>query len=279
VAEQAAVESSARVDGSPVEILGVPVSTLSLADTVRRVVAWALSPEADRARVVCATTVHGLMEGWRDPGFRRILAEAAIVAADGMPLVWFGSLQGHVGMERVCGPTLMLRVCEASAALPIRHFFYGGVPGVGERLAATLGERFAGLQVAGCYCPPFRSLTEGEKQDVAARIDSAGTDIVWVGLGTPKQERWAAEMRSRLAAKVIITVGAAFDFHTGRVKRAPLFLQSAGLEWAFRLWQEPRRLWRRYVYNNPVFLWLALLQLAGLKTFTNADRAGREDAP
>ena len=278
MAEQATVEATARVDGLPVEILGVPVSTLSLADTVRRVVDWALSPEADRARVICATTVHGLMEGWRDPGFRGILAEAAIVTADGMPLVWLGSLQGHVGMERVCGPTLMLRVCEASAALPIRHFFYGGGSGVGERLSATLGERFAGLQVAGWYCPPFRSLTEGETQGVAGRIDSAGTDIVWVGLGTPKQERWAAEMRSRLAAKVIITVGAAFDFHTGRVKRAPLFLQSAGLEWAFRLWQEPRRLWRRYAYNNPVFLWLAVLQLAGLKKVANGDRAGRKDA-
>jgi len=181
-------------------------------------------------------------------------------------------------MERVCGPSLMLRVCQASAALPIRHFFYGGVPGVGERLAATLRGRFAGLQVAGWYCPPFRSLTEVEKRDVAARINSAQTDIVWVGLGTPKQERWAAEMRSRLAARVIITVGAAFDFHTGRVKRAPSFLQSAGLEWAFRLWQEPRRLWKRYVYNNPVFLWLALLQLAGLRKAANADRVGRQDA-
>src|SRR5439155_25791566 len=130
----------------------------------------------------------------------------------------------------------------------------------------------------GWYCPPFRSLTEVEKRDVAARINGAGADIVWVGLGTPKQERWAAEMRSRLAAKVIITVGAAVDFHPGRVKRAPLFLQFAGLEWAFRLWQEPRRLWRRYVYNNPVFLWLALLQLAGLRKVVNADRAGRKDA-
>src|SRR5438552_2650336 len=218
------------------------------------------------------------MEGWRDPGFRGILADASIVTADGMPLVWLGNLLGHGGMERVCGATLMLRVCEVSAVLPIRHFFYGGVPGVGERLAATLGERFAGLQVAGSYCPPFRSLTEAEKQGVSARINSAGTDILWVGLGTPKQERWAAEMRSRLAAKVIITVGAAFDFHTGRVRRAPLFLQSVGLEWAFRVWQEPRRLWRRYVYNNPVFLWLAVLQLAGLKKVANGDRAGRKDA-
>ncbi len=278
MAGAAVAQARTRVDSLPVEILGVPVSTLPLAETVRRVVDWALAPEADRARVVCATTVHGLMEGWRDPGFRTILAEAAMVTADGMPLVWLGSLQGHAGMERVCGPSLMLRVCEASAGLPIRHFFYGGVPGVGERLAATLGDRFAGLQVAGWYCPPFRSLTAGEKQDVAAKIDGAGTDIVWVGLGTPKQERWAAEMRSRLATKVIITVGAAFDFHTGRVKRAPLFVQSAGLEWAFRLWQEPRRLWRRYVYNNPAFLWLALLQLAGFKRFTQPSKAERADA-
>ncbi len=254
-------------DGNRVSILGVRVSTLSMGETVDVLLDWASaarSPEGPRC--VCATTVHGLMEARRDPSFRAILNEASLVTADGMPLVWVGRVRGRQ-VERVYGPDLMLRLCAASAGRAIRHYFYGGVTGVAEQLAVNLEKRFPGLRVAGWWSPSFNRLADGELRDAAHRINSSGADIVWVGLGTPKQERWMAALRSRLAAKVMLTVGAAFDFHTGRVRQAPRLLQRAGLEWAFRLSQEPRRLWRRYALNNPLFVVLAGLELLGVKRF------------
>jgi N-acetylglucosaminyldiphosphoundecaprenol N-acetyl-beta-D-mannosaminyltransferase len=254
-----------------VGILGVAVSTLSMGDTVDRIIGWALRPvEAEGPRYVCATTVHGLMEARRDPSFRRIL-NRGLITPDGMPLVWLARWRGHHRAERVYGPSLMLEVCRASAMRGIRHFFYGGAPGVAERLGDNLGARFPGLSVAGSYCPPFRPLTPFEVGEAAERINEVNADVVWVGLGTPRQERWINSVRSRLRAKVMLSVGAAFDFHTGRVKQAPPFLQRSGLEWAFRLAQEPRRLWRRYLYNNPVFVLLSLVELIGLKNFPVSD--------
>jgi N-acetylglucosaminyldiphosphoundecaprenol N-acetyl-beta-D-mannosaminyltransferase len=255
-----------------VDVLGVGVSTLTMAETVDRVICWAGEPQNPAGpRYVCASTVHGVMEAWRDPALRRILNQAAIITADGMPLVWLARANGHRRAERVYGPTLMLEICRASAVLELRHYFYGGVDGVARALAGGLETRFPGLVAAGWYCPPFRPLTEAEAADVARDINDAGADIVWVGLSTPKQERWISEMRRRLTAKVMLSVGAAFDFHTGRVKQAPPPLQQAGLEWAYRLVQEPRRLWRRYLHNNPMFVMLAMLQLAGLKKFGELD--------
>jgi N-acetylglucosaminyldiphosphoundecaprenol N-acetyl-beta-D-mannosaminyltransferase len=252
------------VTGRQLEILEVPIWTGSMSDAAQAILEWGCRREGvGRGRTVCATTIHGLTEGWRDRGFREVLTQAAMVTADGMPLVWLGKIRGRATMERVDGPTLMLRVCEESAKLPmpVRHFFYGGAPGVAQQLGVALTHRFPGLQVAGSYCPPFRPLTSSEKEQVALRINGTQADIVWVGLGTPKQEQWAAEMQPLLSAGVLLTVGAAFDFHTGRIKRAPHVLQRAGLEWAFRVWQEPRRLWRRYAVNIPVFGVLALLEL------------------
>lgn len=255
----------AEAGGDPVWVLGVGVSTLSLAETVELILGWAVGVrEPDGPRSVCATTVHGLMEAWHDPAFRQILNRAGLVTADGMPLVWLGRLRGHAAMERVYGPDLMLRVCAASTGREVRHYFCGGVEGVAEQLAANLRNRFPGLTVAGSYSPPFRPLTDGAAREVAHRINSSGADIVWVGLGTPKQERWMAEMSVRLNARVLVSVGAAFDFHTGRVRQAPPVVQRAGLEWAFRLSHEPRRLWRRYAVNNPLFVMLAGLELLGL---------------
>lgn len=249
----------------PVAILGVRVSTLSLTETVDTVVSWGRGNRpATGPRTVFATTVHGLIEAWRDDSFRAVLDMADIVTADGMPLVWLGRARTGRNLERVCGPDLMLAVCEATSAAPVRHFFYGGAPGVAERLAALLGRRFAGLRVAGWYSPPFRALTDDERRGVVSLINESGADVIWVGLGNPKQERWATETRSALQAKVVLTVGAAFDFHAGIVARAPAFLQRAGLEWAFRLWQEPRRLWRRYLVYNPLFVALVLAESIGV---------------
>jgi N-acetylglucosaminyldiphosphoundecaprenol N-acetyl-beta-D-mannosaminyltransferase len=172
---------------------------------------------------------------------------------------------GFRHVERVYGPDLMLAVCERSTERDYRHFFYGGAPGVAEKLAVELQSRFPGLQVAGTYSPPFRPLTPEEDRRVVEHINSAQSDIIWVGISTPKQERWMGEHVGRLCAPVLIGVGAAFDFHAGLKRQAPRWMQKSGLEWSFRLMTEPRRLWHRYLVNNPFFLWLIFLQALGRK--------------
>jgi N-acetylglucosaminyldiphosphoundecaprenol N-acetyl-beta-D-mannosaminyltransferase len=202
---------------------------------------------------VCVTGVHGVMESRRDKRLRQIHNDAGLVTPDGMPLVWLSLLHGHGYVERVYGPDLM--------------FFYGGGEGVHERLADSLLQRYPGLRVAGGYCPPFRLLTGEEDKQVAQAINATEPDIVWVGLSTPKQERWMAEHVGQLTAPVLIGVGAAFDFHSGLKKQAPHWMQRWGLEWLFRLASEPGRLWRRYLVNNPLFVLLTLQQALGLKRY------------
>jgi len=172
-------------------------------------------------------------------------------------------LMGFRYVERVYGPDLMLAVCARSAERGYRHFFYGGAPGVAEQLANRLQSRFPGLQIAGIYSPPFRPHTLEEDQVIVDYINAAKPDLIWVGISTPKQERWMAEHVERLSAAVLIGVGAAFDFHAGLKRQAPRWMQKSCLEWFFRLLMEPRRLARRYLINNPWFLWLVLLQILG----------------
>jgi N-acetylglucosaminyldiphosphoundecaprenol N-acetyl-beta-D-mannosaminyltransferase len=265
-----AVQLTEQVDrmGS-VNILGVEVTVSTLEDVGQLVSRWAAGPlDAAGPRYVCATSVHGLIEAFRDPEFGSVLNGATLVVPDGMPLVWFGRIKGNWSMERVYGPSLMWRICALTAGLGTRHFLYGGRPRIAEELAARLTKEHAGLRVVGSYCPPFRPLTEDELDRVAEIINRSSAEIVWVGLSTPKQERWIASIRSRLRTRVLVSVGAAFDYHTGRLRSAPRWMQVTGLEWAFRLAQEPRRLWRRYAYNNPLFAVLALIQLLGLVSFS-----------
>lgn len=243
----------------------MPVATLSLTESAAQVVAWARGQRrVEGARVVVATSVHGLVEGWRKLAFRAILEDSALITPDGMPLVWVGRLKGAAGMGRVYGPDLMLETCRQAAGTGVRHYFYGGAAGVPERLADVLLARFPGIVVAGAHSPPFRELSDAELEEDAARFDAAGADLVWVGLGTPRQERRAARLATYTRAKVLVTVGAAFDFQTGRVRQAPRVLQKTGLEWAYRLSQEPGRLWRRYLTNVPLFVILATAELLGL---------------
>ena len=164
-------------------------------------------------------------------------------------------------------PDLLLAACERSLTTGWKHYFFGGGPGVAELLAARLTEKFSGLVVAGFDTPPFRPLTPQEDQIAVERINRSGADIVWVGLSTPKQEFWMAEHLGKVKAPVMIGVGAAFDFHAGLKKQAPCWMQRSGLEWFFRLATEPRRLWKRYLINNPLFAFLVFLQLTGLKKF------------
>jgi N-acetylglucosaminyldiphosphoundecaprenol N-acetyl-beta-D-mannosaminyltransferase len=209
--------------------------------------------------------VHGVMEARRDAEFRRILNRALLNAPDGMPMTWVGWMQGFREMDRVFGPDFMAAVCRLSVERGYRHFLYGGKPGVAERLSAALQAGFPGLKVAGTFTPPFGELTEEQEKEICRRVREAKAEIVWVGLSTPKQERFMARYAERLGAPLLAGVGAAFDYHTGLIRDCPRWMKRAGLQWAHRLAQDPKRLWRRYLRNNPAFLWHIALQLAGVR--------------
>lgn len=248
-----------------VNILGVGVSAINMAMALETIEGWIARR---RPCYVCVTGVHGVMESQRDEELRRIHNRAGLVTPDGMPLVWLSRLKGLGHVERVYGPHLMLAICERSVSKGYRHFFYGGAEGLPEQLAVVLQNRFPGLQVVGTFSPPFRPLTAEEDEQIVQMINENRPDIVWIGLSTPKQERWMAEHTHRLNAPVLIGVGAAFDFLSGRKPQAPRWMQRAGLEWLFRLLTEPRRLWRRYLINNPLFVMLVLAQALGLRRYT-----------
>jgi N-acetylglucosaminyldiphosphoundecaprenol N-acetyl-beta-D-mannosaminyltransferase len=250
-----------------VGVLGVGVWPVSIPVVLDIMDGWI---RAGLPRYVCVTDVHCVMECQRDPELRRIYNEAGLVVPDGMPLVWLSRLAGHAEADRVYGPDLLLACCGHSLVRGYRHFFYGGASGVAELLAERLTQRYPGLRVAGTHSPPFRPLTPAEDAAIVERINDSGADLVWVGLGAPKQERWMYRQRASLRAPVLIGVGAAFDFHAGLKRQAPRWLQRSGLEWLFRLLTEPRRLWRRYLRNNPAFIWNIGLQAAGLRTFDDA---------
>src|SRR6516165_3327507 len=249
-----------------VNVLGVGISVLNLGTALDAIVA---AVRERRKGYICVTGVHGVMEAQDDPEFRRILNGAFLCTPDGMPMVWAGKLAGHGEMRRVYGPDLMLDVCAWSESSGAKHFFYGGADGVAERLAQKLKEKFPKLNVAGTFTPPFRALNAEEQKRLAEQITAAQPDIFWVGLSTPKQEKFMAEYLPKLDATLMIGVGAAFDFHSGRVKQAPRWMQRCGLEWFHRLCSEPRRLWRRYLRNNPLFVWKFLCQLTGLKRYSS----------
>jgi N-acetylglucosaminyldiphosphoundecaprenol N-acetyl-beta-D-mannosaminyltransferase len=214
---------------------------------------------------VCVSGMHGVMESQKDERLRRIHNSAGLVTPDGMSLVWLCRLKGQRRVERVYGPDLMLALCERSLWGGYRHFFYGASPAVLEALTAQLRSRFAGLEVAGTFAPPFRPPSADEDAETVQRINDAQPDVVWVGLSTPKQERWMADHVGRLTAPVLIGVGAAFDFHAGVKRQAPRWMQRNGLEWFFRLLSEPRRLYRRYLTNIPLFAWYLVLDAIGLR--------------
>lgn len=232
-------------------MLGVRVSAINMEMAVERICQWI---EAGEREYVCVTGVHGVIESQRDSHLMDIHNGSGMTTPDGMPMVWSGRRAGAMWMERVYGPDLMLAVLEESQRRGWSSFFYGGAEGVPEQLAERLVGRFPGLKVAGTYSPPFRPLTDEEKRAVVEQINGSGATLVWVGLSTPKQEKWMGEFRPLLSAPVILGVGAAFDFHVGRVSQAPRWVQQSGFEWLYRLLREPRRLWRRYVDIIPRFV-------------------------
>ena len=215
-----------------------------------------------QGRYIAVTGMHGIAESRADSDFRRALDSADLVVPDGMPLVWLGRWHRHPLKRRVYGPELMETFCRETGG-NYCHFFLGGGPGTAELLADLLRQRY-GIVVAGTYCPPFRPLTEKEQQDVASHIGAASPDVLWIGLSTPKQEKWMHQNRERLSVPVMLGVGAAFDFHSGRARQAPAWMREIGLEWLFRLSTQPYRLWRRYLISIPKAVGLALLELVGL---------------
>jgi N-acetylglucosaminyldiphosphoundecaprenol N-acetyl-beta-D-mannosaminyltransferase len=245
-------------------VLGIGVHAVNVPSAID-----VISSAIDRGHkgYVCVTGVHGIMEAHRDPEVRKALASAMLVVPDGMPTVWVGRWQGHRHMRRVFGPDLMLQFCDSSVAKGYRHFFYGGKPGVAEELASVLSERVPGLRVVGTDTPPFRALNREEKADLRRRLDEARPDIIWVGLSTPKQERFMADTIAELNCRAMVGVGAAFDFHTGRLKDSPHWIKNAGLQWLHRLCQEPSRLWKRYLINNSSFVAKLVLQAIGIHTY------------
>ena len=241
-----------------VRILGVDVSAITPDRALAAIDSWI---RARTPHYVCITGVHGLMESQRDPALREIHNEAGLVTPDGMPLVWMSHLLGHAHVRRVYGPDLMRMVSAVSPQRGYRHYYYGGGPGTAEHLRRVLVDANPGLQVVGTMSPPFRPLSDEEDAAIIREIDAARPDIVWVGLSTPKQERWMAAHVGRLQAPVMIGVGAAFDFLSGEKPQAPPWMQRNGLEWLYRALSEPRRLGWRYARNNPAFVVRALQQL------------------
>jgi N-acetylglucosaminyldiphosphoundecaprenol N-acetyl-beta-D-mannosaminyltransferase len=246
-----------RWNGERVNILGVGVSAMGMTDAVNTIDRWVREKTPN---FVCVTGVHGVMESQRDLHLRAIHNRAGMVTADGMPLVWMGRRLGHSHMQRVYGPDLMRAIIALSPTLGYRHFFFGGAPGVADRLATALMAAHPGLNVVGTHCPPFRPLSRDEDAAIVSELNAAKPDIIWVGLSTPKQEYWMASNVGRLNASALIGVGAAFDFLAGTKKQAPPWMQRNGLEWLFRLASEPRRLWRRYLHIVPGFIFLICAQ-------------------
>ncbi len=234
------------------EILGVPMAMTDYAGAIE-----VMDDMVDRREPgwVCAAAVHSVMVAQDDPLMREALTDSVITVPDGMPVVWAANLLGEDLPNRVYGPELMQRYCARSAERGLRVWLYGGRDqGALLQLALGLRRTHPGIKIVGGYSPPFRPLNDDEDADIASQINRDRPDVIWVGIGVPKQEKWMVRMRPRLEAPVMCAVGAAFDFHAGRVSQAPRWMQERGLEWTYRIAQEPRRLLPRYLYTNPRFM-------------------------
>ena len=246
-----------RADTAPAplptaDVLGVPLALTDYEGTLDWIDATVAS---GRGGYVCVAATHTVMASQDDAGLREAVLGADFTVPDGQPLVWALNLLGHRLSDRVYGPDLMDRACARAVRTGRRMYLYGGRShGALVQLTRNLRLRHPGLQIVGGHVPPFRELTREEEAAVAADIQRSGAEVVWVGIGVPKQEKWMARMSPRLRSHVLVGVGAAFDFHGGLIPQAPALMQRLGLEWAFRLAQEPRRLWRRYLRYNPRFV-------------------------
>lgn len=244
-------------------ILGVGISAINMQQALDTIQTWISHREP---HYICVTPAHSIMDCYRNPELRPIFNRSGLTTPDGMSIVWILRLLGYKNVGRVYGPDFMRALCQTSLDHSYTHYFYGGAPGIVEELENKLKSEYPGLQVVGHFTPPYGAVSEEEDQKIVEHIHSAKPDILWVGISSPRQEIWMAEHIEILNVPVLIGVGAAFDFLSGRKKQAPRWIQRSGLEWLYRLVSEPKRLWRRYA-QYPHFLLLLLAQATGLKKF------------
>ncbi|GAB1469200.1 WecB/TagA/CpsF family glycosyltransferase [Chloroflexota bacterium] len=267
--------TTAEMISKPVRenILGTYVSALNMEMALEQMDFWI---KEGICNYICVTPAHSIMDGYHHSDLRAIFNASGMTVPDGMAVVWLLKMKGHQSVERVYGPDLLMAVCEYGCNKDYRHYFYGGASGVTEKLIHKISTQIPRLKVAGAYSPPFRPLTAEEDEAVINAINSSEANILWVGLGSPKQEIWMDEHLGRINVPVMVGVGAAFDFLSGNKPQAPLWMQRNGFEWMFRFLHEPKRLYPRY-RQYPKFVFLAMLDLLGLKKFYPDDRLGRQD--
>jgi N-acetylglucosaminyldiphosphoundecaprenol N-acetyl-beta-D-mannosaminyltransferase len=246
------------------KVLGVKVAAVQIPDVVCQMERWI--GDGVKGKYIACANVHMIMEAVHRKDFAEVLAQADLVAPDGMPLIWTANRQGLRLKRRVYGPDLLMDFCRSTQEQNYRHYFFGGAEGVAETMVRKLQAQFP-LNAVGIMSPPFRKLTPAEDRAMIDKINDARPDIVWVCLGCPKQERWMYEHRDAIQAPVMVGLGQAFDIYAGTLKQAPPFMREHGLEWLFRLFTEPRRLWRRYLVYNSKFIYYNLLQSLGLRSF------------
>ena len=245
-------------------VLGLEIDAVNMDQALDRI---AHTLRLGRKGYVCLAGVHGVMECVRNSSLANIFADATLVAPDGMPTVWVGHYQGHREMEQVTGPDLMLEVLSRDEFHGLTHFLYGGKAGIANELREQLTARYPSVQIVGTYSPPFGPLSPAQEREFVSMIGRLRPDIIWVGISTPKQERFMSHYLPMLDTKLMFGVGAAFDFHTGRISDCSRWIKRAGLQWVHRLLQDPKHLWKRYLRNNPAFLFHIFFQLTGLRSW------------
>ncbi|MEX2574909.1 MAG: WecB/TagA/CpsF family glycosyltransferase [Balneolaceae bacterium] len=248
-----------EADETAVDVLGIPLYTRAVSGAVNRILRGCTGPR--RNFCVSATGAHGIVHSRRNPDFAKLLRSFHMNLPDGMPGVWIGRLKGARRMERCYGPDLFSQMMTASAKSDVTHFLCGGTDGVAAELERRCVEKFGNANICGTWTPPFLNAGDYDYERIARTINDSGAGIVWIGISTPKQEEFAARLAEHTDVHFLVTVGAAFDFHIGSVRQAPLWMQKRGLEWLFRLYVEPRRLWRRYLEIVPLFICYSAVDL------------------
>jgi N-acetylglucosaminyldiphosphoundecaprenol N-acetyl-beta-D-mannosaminyltransferase len=246
-------------------VLGVTVDAVDMEEALEHVSALL---QSSRKGYVCVAGVHGVMEAQRDTQLMEVYSRSAMTIPDGMPLAWVGRLQGHRNMQRVAGPDLMLEVFRRTQFAQATHFLYGGREGIANELREKMQQQFPWVKIVGTYTPPFRNLSDAEESEFIASIAALKPDIIWVGIGCPKQEVFMARYLPDLETKLMFGVGAAFDFHTGSIRDCAGWIKRAGLQWLHRLLQDPKRLWKRYLRTIPAFLWCITLQMLKVRRYS-----------
>jgi len=259
-----------------IKILDVKLNLLDISSVVEAIDKWLTARDSGAARYICLTNVNSVVEAQKNPYLKKITNESDLSVCDGMPLVWLARAKGFKLKQRVYGYALMKKLFDVSEKNNFGHYFYGSTDAVLKKMLENIKKTYPSLKINGSYSPPFRQLEEAEKDSIVKDINNSGADIIWVGLGYPKQEIWMYEYRKLIKRPVLIGVGAAFDFLSGNKAQAPLWMQNAGLEWLFRLFCEPKRLWRRYLANNTLFMLFLLKEALFLKFPFKADYLPRQ---